>query len=60
MLYGTHVMFLGVYQVSLVNIMIVLRDDFHIGLIIGPRTAVLAEAQPKVNITDRGPITRPI
>ena len=55
-------MFLSVYQVSLVNIMklLLLRDDFHIGLIIGPRTAVLAEAQPKVNITDRGPITRPI
>ena len=37
---------------------VLLRDVFHIGLVIGPRPALLA--QPNANTADRGPITRPI
>jgi len=44
------------------NIMVLLHDVFHIGLVIGPRSAVLAwcAAQPNANTADWGPTTRPI
>ena len=44
------------YFKSLVNTIVLLRDVFHIGLVIVPRP----EAQPNANTADRGPITRPI
>jgi hypothetical protein len=40
--------------ISYVHIIVLLRDVFHIGSVIGP------EAQPKANTADRGPINRPI
>ena len=43
-------------QINL-NVIVLLRDVFHVGLVIGLR---LPEAQPKPNTADRRPITRPI
>jgi len=40
--------------------MILLRDHFCIGLVIGPRLVYWPEATPKANTASRGPITRPI
>ena len=38
------------------NNIVLLRDVFHIGLVIDPRP----ETQPNANTADRGPITSPI
>ena len=45
--------------ITLCNI-VLLRDVFHIGLVIGPRPAVLAWGASEGQYINRGPITRPI